>query len=457
MRWRLIALVSLAANVTALVAWVMTRPPAPAPPASAPAAPALAVSTTQTNLVVRRQFFSWSEVESDDYPTYIANLRQIGCPEQTIRDIIIADVNALYARRRATELITAEQQWWKAEPDPQVLQAAVEKSTALEGERRALLTSLLGSQWESTDMLNLPRPTRPAVVLDGPVLGALPAETKAAIQELQVRSQERIQAYVEQQVRLGQGLDAAELAKLRQQSREELAQVMAPSQLEEYLLRYSQSAYELRTELAQLRHLNATPEEFRAMFRVNDLYRQQMDMLDASAPGAVEARRDLEERRQNALRTALGNDRYAEYRLLHEPLYRDAVAAAQQAGTPEAALMLYQLNLAAEAEQAGINANPELTASQKTLSLKQLELEHLTAGVLATGQELPPMPPAPPPATPRRTYVLRPGDSLAVVALIHGVPVGAIRQANPGLNPNQLRPGDAINLPPSFGAPITAP
>ena len=64
------------------------------------------VTQVKTNIVLRRQLFSWREVESADYPTYVANLRQIGCPEQTIRDIIIADVNALYSRRRATELVT---------------------------------------------------------------------------------------------------------------------------------------------------------------------------------------------------------------------------------------------------------------------------------------------------------------------------------------------------------------
>ncbi len=44
--------------------------------------------------------FNWSEVESSDYRTYIANLRSIGCPEQTIRDIITADVDSQYAPRR---------------------------------------------------------------------------------------------------------------------------------------------------------------------------------------------------------------------------------------------------------------------------------------------------------------------------------------------------------------------
>src|SRR5690349_16842132 len=41
--------------------------------------------------------FLWSEIESPDYRRYIANLRSISCPEQTIRDIIVADVHNLYA------------------------------------------------------------------------------------------------------------------------------------------------------------------------------------------------------------------------------------------------------------------------------------------------------------------------------------------------------------------------
>src|SRR2546427_9193911 len=86
----------------------------------------------KTNMVLRRQFFSWREVESDDYPTYIANLRDIGCPEQTIRDIIIADVNGLYTRRRALEIVTPEQQWWRTEPDSNVVQVATEKSRVLD-------------------------------------------------------------------------------------------------------------------------------------------------------------------------------------------------------------------------------------------------------------------------------------------------------------------------------------
>lgn len=44
--------------------------------------------------------FHWSQIESADYRTYILNLRGIGCPEQTIRDLVKADVDSLYASRR---------------------------------------------------------------------------------------------------------------------------------------------------------------------------------------------------------------------------------------------------------------------------------------------------------------------------------------------------------------------
>jgi hypothetical protein len=44
--------------------------------------------------------FHWSQIESADYRTYVTNLRGIGCPEQTIRDLVKADVDNLYASRR---------------------------------------------------------------------------------------------------------------------------------------------------------------------------------------------------------------------------------------------------------------------------------------------------------------------------------------------------------------------
>ena len=42
---------------------------------------------------------TWDQMETADYKAYIANLRRVGFPEELIREIIIADVNKLYADR----------------------------------------------------------------------------------------------------------------------------------------------------------------------------------------------------------------------------------------------------------------------------------------------------------------------------------------------------------------------
>ena len=457
MRWRGLALLSLGLNVVLAVAWLLFARPAGKARGDLSALAPSASGSGKTNVLVRRQFFSWAEVESPDYPTYIANLRAIGCPEQTVRDIIIADVNSFYARRRATELVTPEQQWWRSEPDTNVLQLAAQKTRELEEERRTLLARLLGSNWEAGDMVSLPRPTRPGMVLDGPVLGSLPAETKQALQEISARSQDRLAAYLEDREREGKDADPMELAKLRAQTRADLQHLLTPAQLEEFLLRYSQQSNNLRAQFGELRFFNANQDEFRAVFRATDAIDQQLDLLSDNDPASAAQRKALEAQRENAIKIALGPARYEEYRSLHDPVYRDAVALAQEAGVPEAARAVYAITVATQAEQERIRADTNMTAAQKAIELKQLELDQLKANAVATDQELPPEPAPPPPPPRKRVYILGPGDTAATVATIYGVPINALRDANPEVNLSKLKPGDSLNIPRNPLAPSPAP
>jgi LysM repeat protein len=463
MRWRAFAFISLGVNVLLAAVWlVFPRHPLAGSLSASAVHGDSAENTSKTNIVLRRQFFSWQEVESADYPIYIANLRSIGCPEQTIRDIIIADVNALYSRKRATELVTPDQQWWRSEPDTNILQVANEKMRQLDDERKTLLTRLLGPNWESGDLVNLPRPSHPGVILDGPVLGTLSSDTKQTIQEINGRSEVRLQAYLDAQRQQGKSADPVELAKLRQQTRNELARALSPGQLEEYLLRYSQYANNLRSSFGQLRFFDPSSDEFRAVFRATDGLNQQLELLaDSTDPNSIQARQSLEAQRENAIKTALGAKRYEEYQMLQDPLYRDAVAAADDAGTPEAARTIYQIKLAAAATQEDINSDTNLTTDQKAIESKQLELDQLKANTLATGQQLPSDSSSQQATPPKRTYTLRPGDTLSVVGMIYGLPENAIRAANPNVDFNRLRPGEAINIPrmglQPTGAPRLAP
>ena len=455
MRWRVIALVSLGVNIVLAAVWLSVTDQR-ADNAAAAAAAAAAAQTSavpaKTNVVLRRQYFSWQDIESPDFATYVANLRQIGCPEQTIRDILIAEVNTLYSRRRAVELVTPDQQWWRSQPDTNVLRAALAKFRELEAQRRGLLTGLFGTNWETGDLVSIPRPSRPGVVLDGPVLGALSSEVKQALENVSLSSQDRLQAYLDAQRSANKTPNPAELARLRQQTRDELARILSPPELEEFLLRYSQDANNLRSEFGQLRYFNPSPDEFRGVFRATDSLDQRIQLLaDATDPNSLAARKALEDQRENAIKITLGPKRYEEYRMLQDPVYRDAVAAAQQAGTPEAAQTIYAVNLAAQAETNRIRRDTNLTAEQKAIELKRVELEQLQANTAAAGQDLPPEPPPPPPLPPqpKKVPVLGPGDSLATIAAMYGLPEGAIKAANPKVDFKKLKPGMSITIPPS--------
>ena len=103
------------------------------------------VSTPQANV----RPFRWSQLESTDYRTYIANLRGIGCPEQTIRDIITADVDSVFAQQR--EQLTKS-----------TAGASIQDTlAALRRQEDQFLISLLGPQTDkAAEIAASPEPTR---------------------------------------------------------------------------------------------------------------------------------------------------------------------------------------------------------------------------------------------------------------------------------------------------------
>jgi hypothetical protein len=60
----------------------------------------------------------WRDVEAEDYRAYVKNLRSIGCPEQTIRDIVTADVLQAYASQRSNVAAAVYRDFkpWVTEP-----------------------------------------------------------------------------------------------------------------------------------------------------------------------------------------------------------------------------------------------------------------------------------------------------------------------------------------------------
>ena len=321
----------------------------------------------RTNVVVRRQHFHWTDVESTDYAEYIRNLRAIGCPERTIRDIIVADVNDLFAQRINREVVLPDQQWWLAEPNMDVFESAANQIRALEEEKNQLLASLLGPNWNSSPQTSAGDPIR----LDGAVLSALDPNTKAALFQIEANALKAREAYLTQARENGMEPDPAELARMRQEVRRELAGILNPEQLEEYLLRYSATSQNLREEL---RGLGADAEEYRRIFRARDHYDQKLALLTGSDSATERQRAELLRQREDAVRQVLAADRYPLYQLTQDPLFEAARNDAEQNGaTPEKVIPIFQINQAAEQEIARINAQRELTEEERLAALRLVQ------------------------------------------------------------------------------------
>ena len=94
------------------------------------------------------QPFDWAQLESADYRDYVANLRASGCPEPTVRDILIADVNDLFTSRVKALVDEVNGHFWELIIRPDDFGKMVEdKHTqlrALGNERDEVFTALFG-------------------------------------------------------------------------------------------------------------------------------------------------------------------------------------------------------------------------------------------------------------------------------------------------------------------------
>lgn len=437
--------ISILANLClALALWrtVRTGTPKVEPGSNA----VLVTNLTRTNIVVQRQFFHWRQLESPDYATYISNLVDIGCPETTIRDIIVADVNQLYARKLATRLEALEMELLLTEAPPEPLPSANQVLAELDRERRALLDSLLGTNWVTVDVpwTNAFRQIIYPPALDGDVLGLLPAEKKLAVRRLYVETWRKIQAYVEGQRRAGARVDPARIIQLESQMRGALAELLTPDQLTEFMFRYSTIGKQLQARFNELKYFEPTQQELRRLFQA--LYDIEVGLASLPAgddPGTRAARAALEKHRESAIRSALGEIRYNLYRQLQDPLFSRAMDLAVAAGKPDAVHTIHQLLLAYQEELGRLTNQP---LSEDVMRLKTLELQlEVARAVTATtsGQTLEERAPA----KPKIRHRVEPGETIDKLVARYGVSIREVLEANPGLDLRTVKPGDVILVP----------
>ena len=389
MNAKILLLLSLVINVAlgaALLRPKSAEPPtAPAPePAKAvtvaPAAPAAkprTVTQVVTNTVAQK--FDWNAVESDDYKKYIANLRSVGCPEETIRDIITADVNKLYdAKRKALAGPKKKYEFWKpgimmgAPADPE----RTEKERALNKEKRVLLTELLGSAPEDKPDLLAGVSSQLDAMFD-----FLPAEKRGKVMEVMQDMQTKMQKAMK-----NGAPDPEDMRKVMKDMETEIGRVLTPEELLDYNLRFSVTANQMRMGLAGF---EPNEQEFLELFKKRKAYDDEFGGafgIGLNLKGEEKARQDAAKKAlDESVKAQLGDERYADYKRSEDFAYQAMFRAASREGLgKDVAVKAYDMKKFAEDQASKIRADQKLTADQRTAALRAIrdETERSVKGVL---------------------------------------------------------------------------
>ncbi|HTD85893.1 MAG TPA: hypothetical protein VK850_04895 [Candidatus Binatia bacterium] len=308
---------------------------------------------------------SWSSLESTNYYAYMANLRNFGCPEETIKDIILTDIAKVYARKRSDIKRRGQPyKYWSPVDLNNAMDPKLQRQlTELDREQRNLVRNLLGvdmqvelaKYWEDD--------------FDPAVYDFLPAEKREQVLSLKTKYEElENEIYMRAQgIMLDQ--DEQALRQLEQQRQVELASLLSPQELEEYELRNSHVAENLRNQLSGF---EPTEEEFRRLFRLQKDFEAQINGALPNAPDEVqdEIRARAQEEGQRALQEemlkVLGKERFAQWQQAQDPDYKALVQIADRYNLPtETSQKIYGYKVQAEQQKQRIEGDPNLNEEQK--------------------------------------------------------------------------------------------
>ena len=333
--------------------------PIAAPPAGATAgAPSVAAETKL-----------WASLNPGDFRALATRLRAAGFPPSVVRAVLTAQINASL-RPRLQQLISTieDNPFWSTDPgmgavDPKARAASRE----LSAEHNRLLKEALGADF----LADLPETSEPLRRR----YGDLPREKIEKLERVE-------QDYGELQAEMtaaARGLmlpeDREKLALLEKEKRADLAAVLSPRELEDFLMRSSSTTARLR---AALTSLNASEAEFRAIYQAQSAFDEKFN--SRGIVGLAYRNADIMKEQQAAqaqandqIKLALGDQRFAEYLRSGDREFQSISRFAQQAGLPATvAVQTYDLRENLSKESNRIAADPALTLEEKRTALQSL-------------------------------------------------------------------------------------
>ncbi len=307
-----------------------------------------------TNTVLKK--FTWESVESADYKEYIANLRSVGCPEDTIRDVITADVNKLYdQKKKQIRGEPKEFEFWKS-GNPFAMMYDVdnlEKNRELDKEKNALLRALGIEPDMKTAMSAMVNPMET-------MMDFLPESKKAKVMELMGKMQTKMAKAMKD----GQP-DPEVIQKAQKEIEDAIAKELTPDEFFDYQMRFSQTANMLRSRTAGF---DPTKEEFVSLYNLQKEFDNEHSMF--ARGNETKAEREIREKDQKLLdestKQTLGDGRYEDFKRSQDYAFRQIHQAAKRADLGNAeAIKVYEMKKLAEKQVADLRRNKALDAAER--------------------------------------------------------------------------------------------
>jgi hypothetical protein len=345
-----------------LVAGIQAPSPVPSPPANLQSAqPSQAAAQTLAMVV------PWRLIASADYRQYIANLRAVDCPEWLVRDIIVADIDDLYQQKSRIDPVYFAP-WQGAEQRRKSARGRSTKLNALRQEKRALVKSLLGYEWE-----NYAEEVWNQDLLTSLTMGFLPDDKISQVLLLKDQYAEAAQNVREDANFILIDEDRARLQSIYEGLAADLSRLLGASELDELQLR-AQQGFLVANDI-HFDGVAISREELRELIRLSkpfkDLARSE---FVPGQPLSETAQTDEKTGFETQVKNLLGQQRWADYQRAQDINFREIFTFSQQNNLPQtAAIAVYDSRRNAEQQSEEIQKDGSLTADERAAALVVLK------------------------------------------------------------------------------------
>lgn len=310
--------------------------------------------------------FGWEAVESPDYKQYIANLRSIGCPEETIKDIINADVNSLYAqKRKEAKGPVKEYEFWKSGNlfFGSVDSEKMEIDANLEKEKNEMLRSLGIEPDARAAMSTMMNPMEN-------MLAFLPEEKKTRVMETMMDYQAKMA-----KASKGGGTDMEKLGEVQKSMEAAITKMLTEDEAFDYQMRFSITANTLRQSIAGF---EPSKDEFVKLYDLRKEFDAEHSIFSrgSETPEESKLRKADEKLLKEAIQVSLGDERYADYEMSQDYKYKQAHTAAKRSGLGvEEAKAAWEMRKEAEKQASELRKNKELEKAARNAALAAIRAE----------------------------------------------------------------------------------